>query len=303
MQNKILILLVVILVPFAVISFKKDGTNFNLQKNNNNITVRIKDVDNNKVINIDLEDYVVGVVAAEMPASFEIEALKAQAVAARTYAYYKLTNSNKEYDLVTDVTDQSYITNLEMKNKWGSDYPKYYEKIKSAVTATKNEIITYNDNVILSYYFAMSNGYTEDSSLVFSEEKPYLESVASKWDNASLNNFIVEKTIEKADFCNLLEVDCQSLEITNITRSETNRVNNITINDKVFVGTEFRHLLGLRSTDFDITITKDNINITTHGYGHGVGMSQYGANGMAKDGYSYDEILNYYYTDTTISKI
>ncbi len=300
MQNRILILLVVILIPIAVISFSKNETNFNLLEKD--ITVRIKNVDNNEVINIDLEDYIIGVVAAEMPASFGIEALKAQAVAARSYAYFKILNNDKEYDLVSDISDQSYITLEEMHNKWGNEYNKYYEKISKAVKSTKNEILTYNDEVIEAFYFAMSNGYTEDSSLVFGEE-PYLESVASKWDNDNLNNFQVETKFNKKEFCNILQIKCDTIDIKDIKRSATNRVNSIIINKKEFSGVEFRHLLGLRSTDFAITISNNAIYITTYGYGHGVGMSQYGANGMALEGYSYDAILKHYYTDVTLSKI
>jgi len=301
MKNKILVLITLILVPIAVISFNKNETNFNLSKNNE-VSVKLKNVDNNEVTNINLEDYIIGVVAAEMPASFNEEALKAQAVAARTYAYYKILHNNKDYDLVTDISDQGYITKEEMQKKWSSDYDMYYKKIKEAVTQTKNEIITYKDEVILSYYFAMSNGYTEDSSLVF-EEEPYLESVASAWDNDTLNNFQVDTIFSKEEFCKLLQINCTNIKIDKITRSNANRVNTIVINNKEFNGTDFRHTLGLRSTDFNITIANDLINITTYGYGHGVGMSQYGANGMAKDGYNYQEILKYYYKDTEISKI
>jgi len=301
MKNKILVLITLILVPIAVISFNKNETNFNLSKNNE-VSVKLKNVDNNEVTNINLEDYIIGVVAAEMPASFNEEALKAQAVAARTYAYYKILHNNKDYDLVTDISDQGYITKEEMQKKWYSDYDMYYKKIKEAVTQTKNEIITYKDEVILSYYFAMSNGYTEDSSLVF-EEEPYLESVASAWDNDTLNNFQVDTIFSKEEFCKLLQINCTNIKIDKITRSNANRVNTIVINNKEFNGTDFRHTLGLRSTDFNITIANDLINITTYGYGHGVGMSQYGANGMAKEGYNYEEILKYYYKDTEISKI
>lgn len=301
MKNRILMLVTLILVPIAVISFKKNETNFNLAKKED-ISLKLKDVDNNEVINIELEEYLIGVVAAEMPAVFSEEALKAQAVAARTYAYYKILHNKKNYDLVSDISDQEYITNEEMQDKWKDDYKIYYEKVKKAVEATKNEVITYKDDVILAYYFAMSNGYTEDSSLVF-EEQPYLESVESIWDNNSLNNFQVDITINKQDFCQKLNINCQEIVINNITRSNTNRVNNIVINNQEFNGTDFRYLLNLRSTDFDITITEKNVQITTTGYGHGVGMSQYGANGMAKEGYTYKEILKHYYKDIKISKI
>lgn len=302
MPNKILILVVIILTPLAVISFKKNETNFNLSEKQNEVTVRLKIVDNNEVINISLEDYIVGVVAAEMPASFEIEALKAQAVAARTYALYKIKNNKEKYDLVSDISDQSYITNEEMQKKWQEDYDKYYKKIKKAVTSTEKEILTYNDEVIISYYFAMSNGYTEDSSYVFGTE-PYLNSVISEWDNESIKNFQVVTNISKSEFKEKLGILSTNITINKVNRTPTERVESIIINNMKYSGTEFRKQLNLRSTAFDIVINDDEVIITTYGYGHGVGMSQYGANGMAKDGYDYINILKHYYNDIEITKI
>ena len=304
MRNKILLGIVVLLVPFVVISFKKDKTNFYLgEKKENNIIVRVKDSSTKEINEMDLEEYLIGVVAAEMPASFHDEALKAQAVAARSYALYKINNSKQDYDLVTDVTNQSYITKSEMKKKWNEAYDKYYYKIFRAVNDTKNEVIIYNDEVIEAFYFSMSNGYTEEAGLVFSENEPYLVSVKSKWDNENLNGFVKNQVFGKNEFCNKLNISCETLNIDNIERTSSNRVNKITVNNMVFSGTEVRKKLNLRSTDFDITEEVDNIIITTYGYGHGVGMNQYGANGMAKEGYKYQDILKHYYVGTEISKI
>ena len=132
---------------------------------------KIKILKNNKLKTIDLEKYIIGVVAGEMPASFNMEALKAQAVASRTYALY---NYNKKHVLKTDTSDQVYIDENEMRQKWNNNYDFYYEKIKNAVYQTKNEIITYNNNLILAYYFAISNGATQDSEYVF-EKLDYLQ--------------------------------------------------------------------------------------------------------------------------------
>ena len=238
-----------------------------------------------------------------MPASFENEALKAQAIAARTYATYKINNSNGNYDVVTDVSNQKYITTDEMKVKWQTEFDKYYNKIKEAVLSTKGMIMTYNDEVIEAFYFAMSNGYTEDASLVFNENLDYLESVESKYDNNNLNNFEVTTKFSKDEICNKLKITCENLSFSNIERSNTNRVNYITINEKKIKGTEFRSKIGLRSTDFDIKIDNNDVYITTRGYGHGVGMSQYGANGMAKEGKNYEEILKYYYKNIEITNL
>lgn len=299
MKNKYLVVIIIILSIIAIVSSpsKKKTASFNNEK----IDVIIKDVAKNEETNLDLEEYIIGVVAGEMPASFEIEALKAQAVAARSYALAKIANSNESYDLVTDVTNQVYITVAEMQKKWGSDFDFYYNKIKDAVNSTQSVVMKYNDKVINAYYFAMSNGSTEDVSLVFGEEQDYLKSVDSAWDE-SVKNFIVTTEFSTPDFCSKLDIDCSQVNIESIDRSSTNRVNSITINNKEFKGTTFRSLLNLRSTDFTIEVS-DNIKITTKGYGHGVGMSQYGANEMAKNGASYEEILNHYYQDVDISKI
>lgn len=301
MKNKILLTIVVILsfVTIAVISSKDTNHSFFSDEK-----IKIKDEKNN-ISEINLEEYLIGVLAAEMPASFEEEALKAQAVAARSYALYKIKHTkNQDYNVLTTVTDQSYITEEEMKEKWKNDFEKYYQKIKQAITATEKEVMYYNNEVIEAFYFSMSNGKTENSETVFQEELPYIESVSSEWDNENLNNFIVTKQISKEDFCeNLSLMNCDKITINNIEKSEGDRVSKITINNKQFLGTEVRTKLGLRSTDFEISIKENTISITTKGYGHGVGMSQYGANGMAKEGYDYKEILNYYYQDITINKM
>ena len=232
-----------------------------------------------------------------MPASFEIEALKAQAIASRTYAIYKMKSSKGTYDLVTDKSNQVYITKDVMQKNWQSNYEYYYNKIKRAVDETKGLVMTYNGDVILSMYFAKSNGKTENSSYVFGSNKEYLQSVESPESNITSN-----VSINKEEFCNKLNIDCKSIIIKDINKTSSGRVNTININGREFKGTEIRSLLGLRSTDFTIDI-KDTINITMNGYGHGVGMSQYGANEYAKSGKSYEEILKHYYQNINIEKI
>jgi len=261
-----------------------------------NIVIKINK--NNEIQKINLEDYIVGVVAGEMPASFHEEALKAQAIASRTFAMYKLEKENKEYDLETTVDDQVYINETEMKDKWGSEFDFYYKKIKKAVKETVNLVMTKNNKIFKSYYFAMSNGQTADSVSVFKENT--IDSVSSPWDNESLNKFIVTTEYNLDDLKQKLNIteDIKTIEI--ISRDNTNRVEKLSVNDKSYTGIEFRKLLSLRSTDFEIEIKNNTCYITTKGYGHGVGMSQYGANGMAKDNYKYDEILKYYYQDIEI---
>lgn len=254
---------------------------------------------NDKIIDLELEEYIIGVVACEMPASFDYEALKAMSVAARTFALYKM-KSNKKYDLTSTKNDQCYITTSKMKSNWKDNFNKNYNKIKDAVYETKNEYMTYNDDVIISFYFSISNGYTENCEDVFVQKLDYLKSVDSSWDKEYSYK---EKsiTIPTKDFLNKLGIKDNKITNIDIKRYNTNRIKTIKINNKSFKGTNFRTLLNLRSTDIEIKYDLNNVYIKTKGYGHGVGMSQYGANYMAKQGYSYEDILKHYYQGIEIT--
>lgn len=295
-MNKKLIYIICLLLPITIISFFKKETNFIMPKKEEIEETRLNVKTSEGIINIELEEYIIGVVAGEMPALFEKEALKAQAIAARTYAINYLKN-NPNIKSTTD--NQVYLTNSEMHQKWQEDYPKYYNKIKDCVLETKGLIMYYEDMPIKAYYYAMSNGYTESSLNAFNEETEYLNIIPSPFDED--NQEI--STISKETFCQKLNINCQNISIQNIKKNESNRIYTIEINSKKFTGLEIRELLGLRSTDFTIKILNNNIEITTKGYGHGVGMSQYGANNMAKEGYHYDEILKYYYQNIEIASI
>lgn len=284
-----------------------DIINDNIQNNeekyntieNNKIMVTLYR-SNGEILNIELEEYLIGVVAGEMPASFNIEALKVQAVIARTYTLKSLQRGK----LLTDtVSTQVYIDNNQMKTKWGADYNKYYNKIKEAVNSTEGLYITYNGDYIDAVYFSTSNGYTEDSKYVWGNSIPYLKSVESTWDiNAS--SYLRTTTVSFQEASNILGFNIdQNVSIYNILRNESNRITSITINDKTYTGIEIRNLFNLRSADFDINIKEDGLEFTTYGYGHGVGVSQYGANGMANNGYNYNDIINYYYKNVNIEKI
>ena len=298
MINKYLIIIVAILSIITVGSFKKTTSFYKPKKEKQKLVLYNKK--KNVKESLELEKYVTGVVAAEMPASFNDEALKAQAVAARSYALYKIKHSNKDYDLISDISNQAYYDKSDMQTKWGKDYEYYFNKIKKAINATKGEVLTYNDEVIIAYYFAMSNGKTEDVQNVFKGESNCLQSVDSSWDK-NVHNFEVTDTYSYVDFCNKLNIHIP-IVINEVKRNNTNRVEYIIINNKKYSGVDVRKILGLRSTDFEISL-KDNIYITTKGYGHGVGMSQWGANEMAKLGYKYKEILSYYYQNTKIKNI
>ncbi len=234
-----------------------------------------------------------------MPALFEEEALKAQAIASRSYALSKEVDSNIK--ISSTINDQIYLTKEEMQKKWGTEYSKYYEKIKKIVISTENKVMKKNNKILKSYYFAMSNGYTENSVSAFSSGD--LISVESKWETDKLRNFLVTTKYTKEEILNALNINSTNLYFSEININKTNRVENLKVNDIIFKGIEFRKLLNLRSTDFTIEETLEGYIITTKGYGHGVGMSQYGANEMAKLGYSYEEILKHYYKDIIIENI
>lgn len=248
---------------------------------------------------LSLEDYVVGVVACEMPASFNKEALKAMAVAARTFALYKI-NTNKNYKLSTTTKDQCYITKTQMRKNWGNSYNKNYDKILKSVKETQNEYMTYNNKIVIAFYFSISNGYTENCEDVFTQKLSYLRSVDSSWDKEYSYK---EKTVKfkEKEFLNRLNLKDNSVNNIKVIKDKTNRAKYIYINNNKYKGTKFRSLLSLRSTDVKIKKKNGYIYITTKGYGHGVGMSQYGANSMAKKGYKYDEILKYYYRGIELS--
>lgn len=273
-------------------------TNSNTQVTNQGQTIKLK-LNTGETINIALEDYVIGVVGSEMPALFNSEALKAQSVAARTYA---LKKTSMGATLTATTSDQVYKTNDQLKAMWGNSYDTYYNKVKNAVLATKGEVMTYNGNYIDALYFSTSNGRTEDPIYVWSYTQPYLKSVDSKWDIGT-TFFNATKTISKSEISSKLGVNLTSIsEITINSLTTGGRVNSVTIAGKEFTGVQIRTLLGLRSADFTVSESGNNIVFTTKGWGHGVGMSQYGANGMANAGYSYSQILKHYYTGISIVK-
>ena len=250
---------------------------------------------NGSVLELSMTNYLIGVVAGEMPASFPIEALKAQSVVARTYA---LNSINHGKTLTDSTSTQVYKDENQMKQLWGSNYNLYYNKIKDAVTSTNNLAIYYNGTYIDAVYHSTSNGVTEDALNVWGNNIPYLKSVSSYWDqNAS--SYMKTITKNETDIINLLGLEkLDNIEI--IERNGSGRVEKIKLGDKIYTGIELRNLLGLRSTDFEIIKDNDIVSITTKGYGHGVGMSQYGAKGMAEEGYNFRDILNHYYVGVQI---
>lgn len=263
----------------------------------------------NVVEQVPLEEYVAGVVSSEMSPSFEMEALKAQALAARTYILKQILSSEStkvpEGAIVTDtITHQVYQDPNELREKWGQDFENYNNRIKQAVNETAGEILTYDDEPISAQFFSTSNGYTENSEDYWSNPIPYLRSVESPWDQDS-PRFTAKKEVTDAEFQQKLEVSLPSDgTIAPVTeRTNGGRVASVTVGDKKLTGRDVREKLALDSSDFTWTRANGVVTIETKGWGHGVGMSQYGADGMAKDGKTYDKIVEHYYQGIEIAGI
>ena len=301
----VLIILIPVIITNSFFTYKiskiKMGFNENIKPD---VTVKVLNKDDT-ISELNLEDYLVGVVAAEVPVYFEEEALKAQAVAARTYALKtKENNKDREYDLTTTVSTQVYKTDAELRSQWKENYVSNINKIKKAVKDTSGEYISYDNNPIYAFFFSTSNGFTENNVNVFGQDLPYLKSVDSSFDLTENKNSLVTKTIDLSEFYKLLNIEFSNdLKISDINRSETGRILSLKVNGVNFKGRDFQKLLSLRSNDISISQDSDKVIITTKGFGHGVGMSQYGANALAKQKKTYRDILEYYYIGTSLQKL
>lgn len=302
MKKLLLVVLLVIMIPFLFVNIyvKTDEIKFKYVTNN---MIRVKNDKTGIIKELPFEEYIKGVVAGEMPSTFELEALKAQAVASRSYAMYQMTaTKNKEYDVVNTTANQVYLTDEELKNNWKEDYPKKINKIKRAIAETNGEYLTYDGQIVNAMFFSTSVGATENSEEVFVSALPYLRSVDSKWDEQS-PAYTDTYTFTLEEFYKKLNLPfSQTLKIEVIEKTSTGRTKTLKINNEEMQGRDFATKLSLRSNYFDIVQNQNNITITTKGFGHGVGMSQYGANGMAKEGYKYEQILKHYYKNTEIKK-
>ena len=270
---------------------------------------RVLNKSDNTVTEYAVSDYIFGVVAAEMPALYEKEALKAQAVAAYTYALNKL-NQNKDlnYDITNDFNvDQSFITVETAKERWGENADEYTEKIKTAINEVEGLAITYKSEPINAVYHAVSSGKTESCKDIWGKDLPYLQSVSSEDDKLAQNYIseavfsseeIKEKLGEQVDF----KGECENW-FKESERTIAGSVKFITVCDEKISGSKIRSALNLRSSNFDVKYSDGNFTFLTYGYGHGVGMSQNGANCMAKQGSDYKEILLHYYTNCKIKRI
>ncbi len=262
-----------------------------------------------KTEKIPLEEYVIGVVSSEMPATFEEEALKAQALAARTYIVKRLLSEQTigvpEDAVVSDTTTHQVFKNdAELKKQWGKEYDWKMKKIYNAVASTQGKILTYEDKPIEAQFFSTSNGFTENSEDYWTTALPYLKSVESPWDEKS-PKYYSRVAIKVSDFEKKLGVKLGSGgEVGKvIERTSGKRVAQVDINGIKLNGREIREKLELRSSDFTWELKGDQVIITTKGSGHGVGMSQYGANFMAQDGKKYQDIVSYYYQGTQVANV
>ena len=262
------------------------------------------------------ENYLLGVVAANMPASYELEALKAQAVIARTYALYNishLTEKNPEQKtFTTSELGLAYISLNDLSKLWDNeDYNTYLSRLENAVYATEGEVLLYEDTLILPVFFNTGSGSTRNASEAWGIEIPYLLSVPSKQDVTSINYLkILEYSV--SDILDLLIKYYPNLSVTKdnffenitvITRDSANYVLEMKLGDLTVSGEEFAKVLSLPSNHFYIENYEGNVRIICNGAGHGVGLSQYGANAMAEEGSSFEDILKYYYTGVDFATI
>lgn len=266
-----------------------------------------------KVTEMTKGQYLREVVSAEMPASFEMEALKAQAVAARSYlsarmnAYKKDGNppEHKGADICTDPAHcKAWISESERKNLWGDEADKNWDKISRAVSETSGEVIYYGDEVISAVFFSTSSGKTENSKDVWGGDRAYLVSVESPGEE-NAPNFKSEKTISVDELKRVISENIEGADFSNgvfgdIVRSDAGGIITITLGGIPVKGTLFRTMFDLKSTNVNITVENNNVHFDVTGYGHGVGMSQYGANAMARRGADYKTILCHYYQNTKV---
>lgn len=284
---------------------------------------------------VPLEQYVTGVLAAEMPADFELAALKAQAIAARTFIVQRLAagetsgTGNKAADVNDTIEHQVYLPRSELEEWPNRGKGAELKKLREAVRQTAGIVMTFRGQPITASFFSSSGGYTENSEEYWSLKIPYLRSVPSPWDAAinPNNRETVEMPLPQL-YAKLGQKVPEPVQtaLAALDQGETeakaaasklsadklfkilswttgHRVKEIRIGDKVYTGREVREKLDLRSSQFTLAVTGDTVKITTYGYGHGVGMSQWGANGMAKEGYTTTQILKHYYTGISFQQV
>ncbi|NLJ75753.1 MAG: stage II sporulation protein D [Peptococcaceae bacterium] len=279
--------------------------------------VRLYQHQEDRIVYMQMEDYLVGVVGAEMPAEFPLDALKAQAVASRTYALKRVKTADAPNALHpgADVCDdpghsQAWLPREELKKRWGAvRYYKYYYKVKKAVDETRGQVLTYQGELIDAVYHASCGGRTENAADVWAYQAPYLKSVPCPYDTAPNPSSTASYSLAQIDQAlgtslsaipvsgqNTMETDIKLLEKTGTGRPKTLQIGN-----RQLTAAAVRDLLNLQSTKFTWDIEDDTITFTTTGHGHGVGLCQSGAKGLADHGYDYRVILSHYYSGAEIT--
>lgn len=322
------IMCLVFLLPFLLtVKFNNEKVN-DLANNDNNTEVNDKTwghqvydygayktikvlMEDGSINNMDLDKYLLGVVSAEMPADYDIEALKAQAVVARTYTLYTIIHSNKHGEGIICTTSsccQAWISKEDRMNKWDEDVREAnWNKIEEAVYSTSGEVIEYNGEVIDAFFHANSGGKTELPVNVWGgEDYPYLQTVETSGEDG-YTQYSSESILSKPEFERIINekyndfsIDWNNNPIEIKEYTDSNRVKTIRIGNKNLSGVEVRALFKLKSTNFVCQIDGDNIKFSVKGYGHGVGLSQTGADSMAKNGANYKDIINHFYANVQI---
>lgn len=247
-------------------------------------------------IDVELETYLVGVVASEMSADFPMEALKAQAVAARTFV------AQRQFMVDDTVASQVYQDDDELMAVWGSNYDEKREKIALAVAQTKGEVLRYQGELITAAFFSSCAGATNNSEDYWANALPYLRSVESPWDQ-SIDGYAQSVSFTDDQLAKLLGFQQPIQNIEAPKRYDNGYVKSVLIDGIVFSGREIREALSLRSSAFTIKVEADQVIFTTEGFGHGIGMSQYGAAAMANEGSDYQKILKHYYQGVEITAL
>ena len=271
--------------------------------------INVYNTETEKLMQLEMETYIAGVVAAEMPASFELDALKAQAVAARTFALKRMNVPNSNVKALhsdaqistSPTTCQAWISDDEQRERWGKDYTKWHQKIIQAVTETAGEVLCY-DGVLIDpvYHASCGGGATESAEYVWGNAKPYLVSVPC--NHPADQHSGVTMAISQAELMEKLDLQSNAVNVIAEERTPSNRLKTMLVGDNTIRGSELRNALGLKSTLIDWLIIGDQMIVTTNGYGHGAGMCQNGANYYAQLGYNYQQILQHYYRGAVLQK-
>jgi len=311
-KKTLIVCIIVLLIPFVITLL---FTQKEKLKSIQTINFTIVNEENGSKDTLSFENYLIGVVAANMPAGYQPEALKAQAVIARTYALYNMAmlsdGKPDKKDFTTSELGLSYISLDSLKKFWGNDYKNYFTKIEDALVATKDQVLVYDDKLILPVFFDTGCGFTRNASEVWGVDVPYLVSTPSKQDVTSthylqiveydvsdllsiLNKYYTKISLSQTDFF-------KQIKIT--SRDSAGYVLKMVLNGQTVTGEEFAKVVGLPSSHFYIEEYDKKARIICNGSGHGIGLSQYGANAMAEEGSLYKQILSYYYTGVKLASV